>query len=181
MSLRASLVYAANAGAPTPKAAATARAAHTTLVHRMTRKHWIAPSFSAAIRFRHRASQVAADSAIASTESAVVTRATAPPAARNTRSWSLHRHPAGRLHHQVIAVPEAELLSRGKGEQDPVDPGDDQFHPVGQADAERLAGVRAIHPLFAVLRDVERRHGGRRERSPEPVPAHLKRLEEGRL
>src|SRR5659263_649606 len=77
MSLRASLVYTANAGAPTPKAAATARAAQTTHVHRMTRKHWIAPSFSAAIRFRHRASQVAADRAIASTESAVVTRATA--------------------------------------------------------------------------------------------------------
>src|SRR5664280_1645581 len=77
MSLRASLVYATNAGAPIPNAAATASAAHTTHVHRMTRKHWIAPSFSAAIRFRQRASQVAADRAIASTEFAVVTRATA--------------------------------------------------------------------------------------------------------
>src|SRR4030065_634224 len=145
MSLRASLVYAANAGAPNPKAAATASAAHTTHVHRMTRKHWIVPSFSAAIMFTHRPS------------------------------------PAAGLHHQVIVIPEADLLPRGKGEQDPVDPGDDQFDPVGQADAERLAGVRAGGPLFAVLRDVEDGHGGRPERSPWAGPATPERLEGGAL
>jgi len=48
----ASLVYSANAGAPTPKAAATASAAHTR-TYTDDAEAWIAPSFSAAIRLRH--------------------------------------------------------------------------------------------------------------------------------
>ena len=111
MSLRASLVYSANAGAPTPKAAATASAAHTTHVYRMTRMHWIAPSFSAAIRLRHRASQVAADRAIASTESAVLTRATATWC-RRIEAKTTTRRVAATTRKRAVACPGFPERSR---------------------------------------------------------------------
>src|SRR4030065_897798 len=59
--------YLRNAGNPSPVQAAIAMAAHNTHVHRMRRKHCWIPSLNAAIIFRPRASQVAAERAIAST------------------------------------------------------------------------------------------------------------------